>query len=161
MVQEQLLDLLASRASAVITNVPGPTERLTVAGSPLKQWLSWVSQSGDVGMGVSIFSYAGHVQLGLISDAALTPYPEALVSRFPEEFDKYLYYVLLDLPPAAEGEKKTAPSPRPARRKRMIRARREAVGKVLSDRARARARLASHPHAVAAVRGLKHLGTPR
>ena len=34
MVQEQLLDLLASRASAVMTNVPGPTERLTVAGQP-------------------------------------------------------------------------------------------------------------------------------
>jgi len=160
MVQEKLLYLLASRASAVITNVPGPTERLTVAGSPLKQWLSWVPQSGDVGMGVSIFSYAGHVQFGLITDAALTPDPEALVSRFPEEFEKYLYYVLLDLPPAAEEQKKTAPSPRPARRKR-IRARREAVGKVLSDRARVRARLASHPHAVAAVRGPKRLETRR
>jgi len=159
MVQEQLLDLLASRASAVITNVPGPTERLTVAGSPLKQWLSWVPQSGDVGMGVSIFSYAGHVQFGLITDAALTPDPEALVSRFPEEFENYLYYVLLDLQSAAE-QKKTAPSPRPARRKR-IRARREAVGKVLSDQARARARLASHPHAVAGVRGPKRLETRR
>ncbi len=49
-------------------------------------------------MGVSIFSYAGHVQFGLISDAALTSYPEALVSRFPEEIREYLYYVLLDLP---------------------------------------------------------------
>ena len=109
MVQEQLLDLLASRASAVITNVPGPTEPLTVAGSPLKQWLSWVPQSGDVGMGVSIFSYAGHVQFGLITDAALTPDPEALVSRFPEEFENYLYYVLLDLQSAAEQKKSTPP----------------------------------------------------
>ena len=38
-----------------------------------------------------------------ITDAALTPDPEAIVSRFAEEFHKYLYYVLLD-PPAAEDE---------------------------------------------------------
>ena len=91
----------------------GPDEPLTVAGSPLKQSLSWVPQTGDVGMGVSIFSYAGQVQFGLMTDAALTPDPEALVSRFPEEFEKYLYSVLLALPPAAR-EEKSAPSRRPA-----------------------------------------------
>ena len=102
-VQDQLFNLLLSRATAVMTNVPGPSEPLTVAGSVLRQSLFWVPQTGDMGMGVSIFSYAGCVQFGLITDAALTPNPEAVVSRFPEEFDKYLYYVLLD-PPAAEDE---------------------------------------------------------
>ena len=58
----------------------------------LKQSLFWVPQTGDFGMGVSIYSYAGEVQFGLITDAALTPDPEAVVSRFPEEFEKYLYY---------------------------------------------------------------------
>jgi len=104
-VQDQLFDLITSRSTAVMTNVPGPTEPLTVAGSTLKQSLFWVPQSGDVGMGVSIYSYAGTVQFGLITDAALTPDPEALVSRFPEEFEKYLYYALLSLPPAAQVEK--------------------------------------------------------
>ena len=98
--QEQLLDLLASRATAVMTNVPGPTEYLSIAGSLLKQSLFWVPQTGDVAMGVSILSYAGKVQFGLITDAALTPDPEAIVNRFAEEFDKYLYYVLLDPPEA-------------------------------------------------------------
>ena len=78
-VQDQLLDLLASRATAVMTNVQGPSELLTIAGSRLKQSLSWVPQTGDVGMGVAIYSYAGQVQFGLITDAALTPDPEALV----------------------------------------------------------------------------------
>ena len=99
-VQDQLLDLLASRASAVITNVPGPAEPLTVAGSRLKQNLGWVPQSGDIGIGVSICSYAGQVQFGVITDAALTPDPEALVSRFPEEFGTYLYSMLLASPPS-------------------------------------------------------------
>ena len=39
-------------------------------------------QTADTDMGVSIFSYAGQVQFGLITDAALTPDPEAVVSRF-------------------------------------------------------------------------------
>jgi len=105
-VQDQLFDLLASRMTAVMTNVPGPPEPLAVAGSRLRQVLFWVPQSGDIGMGVSILSYAGQVQFGLITDAALTPDPEAVVSRFSEEFEKYLYYVLLDPPPL--GEKRAA-----------------------------------------------------
>jgi len=120
-VQDRLLDLLASRATAVMTNVPGPTEPLKVAGSILKQSLFWVPQTGDVGMGVSIFSYAGQVQFGLITDAALTPDPEAVVSRFPEEFEQYLYDALLDPPPLEEEPEagETASRPRlPARGKK-------------------------------------------
>src|SRR5271166_3949416 len=120
-VQDRLLDLLAGRATAVMTNVPGPTEPLKIAGSILKQSLFWVPQTGDVGMGVSIFSYAGQVQFGLTTDAALTPDPEAVVSRFPEEFEKYLYDALLDPPPLEEEPEagETASRPRlPARGKK-------------------------------------------
>ena len=112
-VQDQLFNLLLSRATAVMTNVPGPAEPLTVAGSVLRQSLFWVPQTGDVGMGVSIFSYAGKVQFGLITDAALTPDPEAIVSRFAEEFHKYLYYVLLG-PRAEEDEPALAGAPKGA-----------------------------------------------
>ena len=94
-----------------MTNVPGPPEPLTAAGSKIKQLLFWVPQTADTGMGVSILSYAGQVQFGLITDAALTPDPEAVVSRFPEEFEKYLYYVLLDPAAPAKEEKPVQPSP--------------------------------------------------
>ena len=127
-VQDQLFNLLASRSTAVMTNVPGPAEPLTVAGSALKQSLFWVPQSGDVGMGVSIFSYAGHVQFGLITDAALTPDPEAVVSRFPEEFEKYLYYVLLDSSAKEEKAGEPPPPPTPPASRRKARAKREPVG---------------------------------
>jgi WS/DGAT C-terminal domain len=68
----------------------GLQEAGTVAGSRLRQMLFWVPQSGDIGMGVSILSYAGQVQFGLITDDALTPDPEAVVSRFSEEFEQLL-----------------------------------------------------------------------
>ena len=103
--QDQLFDLLVSRATAVMTNVPGPPEPLTAAGSKIKQLLFWVPQTADTGMGVSILSYAGQVQFGLITDAALTPDPEAVVSHFQEEFEQYLYCVLLDPPSEEKGEK--------------------------------------------------------
>jgi len=96
LMQDQLFDLLISRATAVMTNVPGPQKQIRIAGSPIEQVMFWVPQSGDIGMGVSILSYAGNVQFGLITDAALTPDPEAIIGRFEREFDSYLYHVLLE-----------------------------------------------------------------
>ncbi len=95
-VQDQLFDLLLTRATSVMTNVPGPSEPIHIAGARVKQVMFWVPQSGDIGMGVSILSYAGKVQFGLITDTALTPDPEAVIGEFEREFDSYLYHVLLE-----------------------------------------------------------------
>ena len=49
----------------------------------------WVPQSGDIGMGVSIISYNGEVQFGLITDRGLCPDPGARsAARFDAEFEK-------------------------------------------------------------------------
>jgi diacylglycerol O-acyltransferase / wax synthase len=95
-VQEQVLDLLASKATAVMTNVPGPQQALYLAGARLAQPLFWVPQSGDIGMGVSILSYDGKVQFGLITDRKLVPDPEKIVTRFAHEFEKLLLLVLME-----------------------------------------------------------------
>jgi hypothetical protein len=95
LVQDQLFDLLLSRASAVMTNVPGPQHALKLAGAPIRQIIFWVPQSGSIGMGVSILTYNGHVQFGLITDAALVPDPEDVVGRFASEFEKLLLHVLM------------------------------------------------------------------
>ena len=94
--QQQVLDLLASKATAVMTNVPGPQNALYLAGAKLLQPLFWVPQSGDIGMGVSILSYDGKVQFGLITDKNLVPDPERIVERFASEFDKLLMLVLME-----------------------------------------------------------------
>ena len=74
--QEELLHALARNGTAVMTNVPGPPQRLYFAGAAIERFLFWVPQSGDIGMGVSILSYAGQVQFGLITDRGLCPDPE-------------------------------------------------------------------------------------
>ena len=94
--QSKVLDLLASKATAVITNVPGPQQALYVAGARLRQPLFWVPQSGDIGMGVSILSYDNRVQFGLITDKGLVPDPEQVVARFASEFEKLLMLVLME-----------------------------------------------------------------
>ncbi len=88
-------DLLAGKASVVATNVPGPQQQLYMAGSPLREMMFWVPQTGAVGVGISILSYRGRVHFGVIADARLIPDPEAVVRRFRAEFDTFLYLALM------------------------------------------------------------------
>ena len=99
--QELVIDLLAAKASVVMTNVPGPLEARYMAGSRIAQQIFWVPQSGNIGLGVSILSYDGKVQFGMVTDAGLVPDPERVVERFAREFEKLLYILLLE-PDAAE-----------------------------------------------------------
>ena len=94
-VQDALLGLFAKKATAVMTNVPGPAKPLTFCGSTLRQTMFWVPASGDIGMGVSILSYAGGVQFGLITDRKLCPDPQHIIDRFEPEFDKLLVVTLM------------------------------------------------------------------
>ena len=87
-IQRQALSLLSDKGTAVMTNVPGPAKPLYLAGSKISQNMFWVPQSGHVGMGVSILSYAGGVQFGLITDRKLCPDPQAVISQFEPEFEK-------------------------------------------------------------------------
>ncbi len=94
-VQKEVLDLLAKKATAVMTNVPGPQTPLTLAGARLKQILFWVPQSGDIGIGVSILSYNGGVQIGIMADQRLCPNPQDICDRFAPEFEKLVMGVML------------------------------------------------------------------
>ena len=106
-----VFDLLLSRATVVMTNVPGPQQPLYLAGSEIKQVMVWVPQPGDIGMGVSILSFNGNVQFGLLADAALVPDPHAIVARFKPEFDQLLYFVLMEAwaPTPEQGPIKAKP----------------------------------------------------
>jgi hypothetical protein len=81
-------------------------------------------------MGVSILSFNGEVHFGLITDAALTPDPEAIITRFAPEFERLLYLALLGAwseapapdraaePVAASPRKRAKRKPGPANRPR-------------------------------------------
>ena len=94
-VQDAVLGLFAKKTTAVMTNVPGPTVPLKLCGSTLRQNMFWVPASGEVGVGLSILSYGGGVQFGLITDQKLCPDPDDIINRFGPEFDKLLLVALM------------------------------------------------------------------
>ena len=93
--QDMLLNLLARNATSVMTNVPGPQQLLYLAGAPIASLMFWVPQSGDIGMGVSIISYNGAVQFGVIADEGLCPDPDRIAERFRSEFEKLVLTTLM------------------------------------------------------------------
>ncbi|HYL08933.1 MAG TPA: wax ester/triacylglycerol synthase family O-acyltransferase [Candidatus Udaeobacter sp.] len=84
------LRFFGSKATAVLTNVPGPREPLYLAGRKLDRIMFWVPQSGRLGLGISLLSYAGGVMLGVATDEALVPDPEKIVDAFGAEFQAML-----------------------------------------------------------------------
>jgi hypothetical protein len=80
------LRFFGSKATAVLTNVPGPREPLYLGGRKIADVMFWVPQSGRLGMGISILSYAGGVMLGVATDEGLVPDPDKIVAGFEREF---------------------------------------------------------------------------
>jgi len=93
--QEQVTQLLGANASAVMTNVPGPQHALYFAGERISGLEFWVPQSGGIGMGISILSYDGRIQFGVITDAGRVPDPARIVRAYGEEFDKLMWLTLM------------------------------------------------------------------
>jgi WS/DGAT/MGAT family acyltransferase len=79
------LKIFGSKATAVMTNVPGPREEIFLAGKAMRSIMVWVPQSARLGLGVSILSYAGQVRLGVATDAGLVPDPGKIIEAFQEE----------------------------------------------------------------------------
>jgi WS/DGAT/MGAT family acyltransferase len=77
-VEARLIDFFSAKGSMVLTNVPGPRRPLSVAGTELAGVLVWAPCSGSIGMSVSVFSYAGKVTVGFLTDAGLVPDPRSL-----------------------------------------------------------------------------------
>ncbi len=102
-VQDLLTGMFAKKTTAVMTNVPGPAQPLSFCGATLRQTMFWVPASGDIGVGVSILTYAGGVQFGLITDRALVPDPQQIIDRFAPEFDKLVWLAAM-LPWPGEAE---------------------------------------------------------
>jgi diacylglycerol O-acyltransferase len=91
------MDVFRSKTTAVMTNVPGPREKLKLLDATIEQMMFWVPQSGDIGLGVSVLSYGDNVQFAVMGDTQLCPDPQQIVDRFEPEFAK-LSLVTLMLP---------------------------------------------------------------
>ena len=91
---DQIVNIFGTKATAVATNVPGPREPTFLAGSVVDNMMFWVPQSGKLGLGVSIISYAGKVTLGVSVDKGLIPDPHRILDGFYREFDALMELVV-------------------------------------------------------------------
>ena len=80
-----VVKMFSEKASAVMTNVPGPPLHLHLDGVPLNTLMFWVPQAGDIGLGISILSYAGRIQVGVTTDGAYVESPRGIVEAFEAE----------------------------------------------------------------------------
>ncbi|HSL16508.1 MAG TPA: wax ester/triacylglycerol synthase family O-acyltransferase [Methylomirabilota bacterium] len=89
-VESQAVRFFGSKATAVMTNVPGPRQELYLAGKAMRSMMFWVPQAAHLGLGVSILSYAGQVRLGIATDVGLAPDPHAIIEAFQDEMTAML-----------------------------------------------------------------------
>jgi hypothetical protein len=86
-IEKFMVDFFAAKTSAVMTNVPGPRRPIYLAGQRLNSLMFWVPRAGDIGLGLSILSYAGNVYVGIATDAGLMPDPQAIVDAYHAELN--------------------------------------------------------------------------
>lgn len=91
-----LADILSRRASAVVSNVAGTREPRYLAGCRIREQVCWVPQAGSLGLGVSVVSYAGQLQLGVVADEAILDDPDTFLATCLQE--------LAELVPASDAE---------------------------------------------------------
>lgn len=84
-IESRIVDVFTAKATAVMTNVPGPRETVYLAGTPMRAVLVWAPTAGSVGMSVSIFSYHGEVTVGLLVHAHVVPDPQSILDRLQRE----------------------------------------------------------------------------
>ena len=77
----------AQKASLVLTNVIGPAEPVYSSGTRIRQMTFWEPQSGELGVGVSIYSYAGSLTIGAVADRNLVADPHVLTSDFSDAME--------------------------------------------------------------------------
>jgi diacylglycerol O-acyltransferase / wax synthase len=83
--QRAWVDAFIGGAVAVVTNVKGPGEPVSLAGTRVAGMGLWVPSTGPLGIGVSALSYAGDVVVGLVVDDGVVPDGAGLASALDAE----------------------------------------------------------------------------
>lgn len=86
-VQKLLERSFHDKATAVVTNVPGPTAPFGLSDEVVDDVLVWVPTPLDVGVGVAIFSYDGDIRVGFSTDDNVVSEPGRLAEAFEREVE--------------------------------------------------------------------------
>ena len=108
-VQGPAIELFSRKGSLVASNVPGPQAPLYLGGQRIAEMYFWVPQSGSIGVGISLLSYAGKVFCGVIADSACIAEPAQVVERLGPEFERLLLATTVGLLGLAARKREPVP----------------------------------------------------
>ena len=80
----------AAPFSAIVSNVPGPRERLKVAGAQLADVFSVGPLVEGIGLNVTVWSYVDRMNFSLLACPDLLPDVDVLASYFPHALAELL-----------------------------------------------------------------------
>lgn len=89
-VEDVAIDVFAAKGTGVMTNVPGPRHPVTLAGRRLLGTIGWGPTSGDLALGVAVFSYDGAVTIGLCVDREVVPNPGEMLDDVLVELEQIM-----------------------------------------------------------------------
>jgi len=79
------VNLLTTKASLVLTNVPGPPMPVHLVDREIRSVVVWAPVGGTVALGITAFTYRGELRLGVRADPASIPSVEKLASAIESE----------------------------------------------------------------------------
>lgn len=94
-IQDVTIDFLGRKFSTIFSSVPGPREKILIAGIPVDAVIAWVPQIVETSLGISFITYSNKVRICIASDASLIPDPEIIAGFFSVEFER-LYTLAQD-----------------------------------------------------------------
>jgi diacylglycerol O-acyltransferase / wax synthase len=86
-VDDLVIALFQAKATVVLTSLPGPSARVTLAGQEAQSLAFWAPQAGGLGLGLSFLSYAGEARVGVASDAKVVAHPDEIVRALEAEYE--------------------------------------------------------------------------
>ncbi len=84
--KEKFLEIIGQHIGGVVTNVPGPSHAIYLAGEKVEDIHFWVSHTTTLGVGISLMSYNGKVYMGIVTDTGLVKDPDVITKAFVNEF---------------------------------------------------------------------------
>lgn len=66
--EHRLIDLVADKSVAVVSNLPGAAQPLHIAGARIDNMTFFPPQAGHIGIGISLIGYAGQLTAGISAD---------------------------------------------------------------------------------------------
>lgn len=85
-VEQAIHRLNQIRSTGVVTNVPGPQVPLHLAGARIAGTVGWGGMTGHLNLSAAFISCSGRVFSGIVTDEAITPDPDRILTLILEEW---------------------------------------------------------------------------